>query len=736
MPEEPGRLAALTTCGLLDSAPEPGFDHIVALACDLLRVPIATISLVDAERQWFKARVGIDKAETPRDISFCAHAILGDAAFVVPDARLDPRFAASPLVTGEPFARFYAGVPLRVDGHAIGTLCVIDRVPRDGLTDRQLRQLHDLAELARDRIEVARRERARAVGQGRFERMLSQSPTAAICADADDVIISWNAAATALFGHAASDAIGQPLYIIIPPRLRGSHAVGFGNAVASGRSRLNGKAVEICGIHRNGHEIPLEVSLSMWTEAGKPTFGALVRDISERHRAQEQLRRLALVDTLTGLPNRNALHQRLQVALAAEASRPESGAALMMLDLDDFKDVNDSLGHSAGDQLLVAAARRLAAAIGDRGYLGRLGGDEFAVLLPGCADPLAAGEVADDVIGAFKQPFEIGDQLVYVGTSIGIALYPAHGQDDESLFSRADLALYQAKADGGGARRFFVPAMQEASQARRRLSAELQGAFVDQEFTLLYQPQVRIGDGRIVGAEALLRWQHPRHGLLVPSIFLRVLESGPLAVLVGDWIIATACAQAARWRAEGLGPIRIGVNLFAAQVRDRRIVAAVRAALARNDLAAESLELEITENIVLREDDTIAAVLAELRDIGVGIAFDDFGTGFASLSMLKNYPLTKLKIDRSFVRHIDSDVGDSAIVEAVIGLAGTLGLGVIAEGIESAEQEAAVRRLGCDEGQGYHYGRPIAADAFAALLRADRPVGRDRGAGARSARRP
>jgi diguanylate cyclase (GGDEF)-like protein/PAS domain S-box-containing protein len=539
--------------------------------------------------------------------------------------------------------------------------------------------------------------------QRRYEQMLASSATAAVCAGADNLIVSWNTAAEQLFGYNADQAIGQSLSIIIPERLRAAHDAGLARAVKTGRARLAGHSVDILALHANGSEIPVDLSLSIWFEAGKPMFGALLRDIGDRHSAKQRLEHLAHCDTLTSLPNRNALHEHL----TADVGRVP--CSLLLLDLDGFKHVNDSLGHSVGDQLLAAVAARLTAVARPAEFVARLGGDEFAMFLPDCADPLILHELADRIFNVLHSPFELAGQSIYVGTSIGIAMSPKDASDVEQLLSSADLALYSAKSDGGGVRTFFAREMQNTSEQRHRLGSELRRALANHEFELWYQPQVSLSDNSLAGVEALLRWRHPDHNLLTPQAFIEVLEHSAIAEEVGDWIVEQACAATADWRRVGLGSLRVGVNLFAAQLRSGRLFEVVSSALQKHGLSPDQLELEITENTVLRHSNQSTKALRKLKSIGVGVAFDDFGTGFASLSLLQRYPLTRLKIDRSFVARIDRKAGDAAIVKAVVGMAKSLDLMVIAEGVETAEQEAALVLLGCDEAQGYRYGRPMPA---------------------------
>lgn len=558
----------------------------------------------------------------------------------------------------------------------------------------------------------------------RYEQMLASSATAAVCAGPDNLIRSWNSAAEDLFGHSAAQAIGQPLSLIIPERLRAAHDAGLARAVQSGRARLVGHSVEILALHANGSEIPIDLSLSMWFEAGKPMFGALIRDIADRHSAKKRLEHLAHCDTLTSLPNRHALRDRL----AADIGKIP--CSLLLLDLDGFKHVNDSLGHSLGDQLLTAVAARLSGAVKPAEFIARLGGDEFAIFVSNCEDPLALDELATRIHKVFERPFELAGQSIYVATTIGIAISPKDAIEADHLLSSADLALYSGKSDGGGVRKFFNREMQSDAERTHRLGTELRQAFDLDQFELWYQPQVSLSDNSLIGFEALLRWRHPDRELLLPLAFLEVLERSAIAEEVGDWILDQSCEAAAKWNRNGLGPLRVGVNLFPTQLRSGRLVEVVSSALRRHNLAPDQLELEITENTVLRHSYPSTRALKKLRDLGVGVSFDDFGTGFASLSLLQEYPLTRLKIDRAFVAKVDRSPSDAAIVKAVIGMSESLGLAVIAEGVETAGQEAALVRLGCHEAQGYRYGRPLPAADVIRVYREGISVDKKRAASA------
>ncbi len=430
------------------------------------------------------------------------------------------------------------------------------------------------------------------------------------------------------------------------------------------------------------------------------------------------MRRLAHHDQLTGLPNRVLLQEELARLLARCGGQPTS---VVLFDLDEFKDVNDTLGHSTGDQLLIEVGRRFMQVADERpavGLASRLGGDEFVVILPDCGDPLCIKEIVDLMLKRLNEPFLINDQLVHLGASAGVAIAPQDGMGVDEMIANADLALYQAKADGGRITRFFMPVLRAQAQVRRSLGLELRRAFVDNEFEIHFQPQIRLSDQAVVGAEALLRWRHPERGMLSPALFIDTLAASPIASGVGRWIIRAACQQAAAWRRDGLPLERIGVNLFPSQAYDETLLRDVMEALHDFGLPAHALELEITENIALNREDS--TVLQRLHQAGVKLAFDDFGTGYASLSYLTRLPLSRIKIDRSFVAKITSDPQDAAIVRSLIAMAHNLNLGVIAEGVETSQQAAFLSHERCEEAQGYLYARPLPAEEFSAYLRAQR----------------
>ena len=707
LPNEGERLSALQQYDLIGSDVDLGLETVITLARNLFQVPIATVSLVGDDKQFFLGAQGLPVCETGRDVSFCAHALGRSEVFVVADARADPRFADNPLVTGEPHIRFYAGVPLRSPvGQDVGTLCIIDRQPRVGFSDADKATLRMLSTFVLEKLELRRLEVAREQGQSRFENIAATSPDGIICIDDKGLVTFWNAAAEQLFGHSAQEATGGNIDLIVPAAMRGGHGEGLHRVAAGGKPRLIGTSVKLDAEHRSGRIFPIELSLSMWHDRGLANFGAIIRDMTERRANEERLHRLAHLDALTGLPNRSQLFSRI-----AEQITVGEPMTVMLLDLDGFKAVNDTLGHSAGDKVLQQVAGRIVECVRAGDTVARLGGDEFAVLRPSCPGGKSLADELGCLLRSVASSLDVDGHQVTIGTSIGVACFPDHGEQAEDLLSAADLALYQAKADGRLCYRFFEPKLRDRATQGRMLDGELRRATTRGEFKLFYQPQVSIDDGRLIGAEALLRWQHPTRGLLSPHDFLAGLEASTVAEEAGEWIIATAIRQAAIWRRRWPA-FTMAVNLFGAQFRDGHLADKVLATLQRHRLPPQALELEITENIILRHDDTMMAPLRHLRDAGVNIAFDDFGTGYASLSLLKRYPLTKLKIDRSFTTDLDGGEIGGAIVNAIISMARSLSLKVIAEGVETRWQADLLRAAGCNLAQGYLYGVPEDAEAF------------------------
>ena len=432
--------------------------------------------------------------------------------------------------------------------------------------------------------------------------------------------------------------------------------------------------------------------------------------------ANRQLRHLATHDSLTGLPNRVLLEDRVAQAIA-HADRDGTQFALILLDLDRFKLVNDSLGHRAGDELLKEVAHRLTAVARGIDTVARQGGDEFVLVVSPVATREDAEGIARRAIAALESPVRISDVDVHTSPSIGIAFYPADGASSETLFAHADAAMYCAKQRGRNNIQSFAPGMNQATQERVKLESELHAALSAGQFELHYQPKVATATGSIHGVEALIRWRHPERGLIPPVEFIPLAEEIGLIEAIGGWVVHEACRQAKAWQLSGLPPIRVAVNLSASQFRHGTLVETIRSALAAADIPPNMLEVELTESAVMSDPEESVTILEQLSQMGVIVSVDDFGTGYSSMSYLRRFPIDKLKIDRAFISEIISRPDDASIVRAIVSLAHSLRLKVVAEGVETAEQLDVLRSLGCDQYQGYHFSPALRAEQFEALFR-------------------
>jgi diguanylate cyclase (GGDEF)-like protein/PAS domain S-box-containing protein len=465
----------------------------------------------------------------------------------------------------------------------------------------------------------------------------------------------------------------------------------------------------------DGSHVFVDLLASTCEAAGRRLAQFNLRDISERKQSEARIRYLALHDALTGLPNRTMFFDRLSSELA-RARRSGGASALLVIDLDHFKQVNDSLGHLVGDQLLEAVSDRLLQCLRDTDTAARVGGDEFVVALSDIGTRERAEEVAERVLAALAEPFELEGQRAHISASIGISLFPEDGDSPRALFQAADTAMYGAKKDGRNTCRRYTHELNVPGERWRMLSQDVHGACARGEFEVYYQPQISLDHGHVVGVESLLRWNHPGEGLISPIVFIPLLEERGLMVEVGRWVLQEACRQNAAWQARGIAPIRIAVNVSAQQFYRGDLVRTVRDALAESGLAPCWLELELTESLTLDDTDATLRIMRELKELGIALSLDDFGTGWSALGYLSRFPLDRIKIDRTFVRDMETDGGTAAIVQSILDLARTLGLDCVAEGVETEQQRARLSRGACPNMQGFLFSEPVRASEMLRIL--------------------
>ncbi|WP_332876261.1 putative bifunctional diguanylate cyclase/phosphodiesterase [Massilia sp. S19_KUP03_FR1] len=559
-------------------------------------------------------------------------------------------------------------------------------------------------------------------------RVFNNAHNAMLVLDADQHVLALNRAFTELSGLQKDAVVGKPapgLFGIIDERAEtrtdaktaaGAEAAQLRRVWHSAASQGHWEG-ELAVVRGDGQSSPVWLALTAIREPAGivNSYVAVLTDISERKAVEQRARHQAEHDALTGLPNRVLFLDRLQQALA-KVKRQHNRFALMFLDLDNFKGINDNHGHHAGDAVLQQVALRLTQCVRGVDTVCRLGGDEFVVLLADSGGADQAAHVATTIMGALAQPMHASGQELRLTVSIGIAICPNDGEDEDTLLRHADAAMYHAKQNGRSAFQFFSADMNAHVQARVQLENQLRAALINGEFVLEYQPEIDMASGHVVAAEALIRWRHPQRGLLLPGDFLAVAEDCGLAVPIGNWVLHEACRQAKVWRDGGLG-MTVAVNLSASQFIDHLFIDTVDHALLSTGLPADALELEVTEAVIMRGDAATGATMTALTERGVHLTVDDFGTGYSSLSWLRRFPLSKLKIDRSFVDDIVSDPNEAGMIPAIIAVARSLKLKVLAEGVETDEQLRFLVEHGCDEYQGYIAAPPALVPNFTVRLR-------------------
>lgn len=661
------------------------------------------MNLVGDHSVFFAASHGITDFNASRDFSFCAHAINETGIMVVEDAALDDRFHDNPLVKGG-LIRFYAGVALRSpSGHALGALCVIDSQPHSEFPNSDRERLVQLARLVSDRLELRRMEVAATASAETFRNRSAISPNAVISCDARKTILSCNAVAEQLFGLRPEVLAGPSLHGLIDPHDHDRVA----DVMHAALSRPIGPAASHVVRMRmaDGTWTSVMLHCTCWSEGQEPRLGVVIQNMAGDPNSAPRPDASAHLDTVTGLIKLERLFDALGPML-------DSGQEIgfIAIGLAGLSDISNTLGHVASDMVLREVSRRLQIFVPGAGFLARTGGEEFGLVVA-TRDPIALASYGRDINLLLAEPSWVDGHEIRLGSCCGIATAPDHARNPDDLVGNAELALEQARTSGWGGVSLYVPQLRAQAVARRLALADLHRALAENQFEIDYQPQVRLSDQSLIGAEALLRWRHPLRGRLSPADFLPLLESSSLAADVGNWVLDRACSQVALWR-RTRPDLGISINLFAGQFQSGNLPNIVAQTMARHGLPADAVEIEITENIVLDRQDGVLQQMLELRALGVRMSFDDFGTGFASLNLLRNFPISHLKIDKSFVQTARSSIKDQTIIISLIGMGHKLGLKVTAEGIENAKIAQWLLKQKCDQGQGYFFGKPCSPREF------------------------
>ena len=708
------RLRTLNDTGILDTPPDPAFDRLTRLAATIFNVPIAYVSFVDRSRQWLKSNHGFSVTETPRNGSFCAHTILDEQVTVVLDARLDPRFSTSPLVCGPPHVRFYAGAPLTTsDGLNLGSFCIVDTEPRSEFTCAQAEVLRTLADLAREATEAHQRtlalQETAAEARGRYALVSRATLDGVWDWDIKTNTVYYSPRWQYLMGYPEGEYTADLSYWMehIHPEDR--------TGVEEELDRhLNGISCRFRSEHRVRH------CDGSWR-------WVMVRGLAESSASGARSRMAGSLmdvttdktsDPLTGLVNRIFLRDQISRLIHRCEAAGNWNFAVLFLDVDRFKRINDRFGHLIGDIILCCIANRLKEGVSRihpraESMVARFAGDEFVILLDDVRDGQEAKLVADRLAFALNAPITCEGEQITPGVSIGVAIARPDHRTPEDYLHNADLAMYRAKATGRGSAVLFDPNMQKETMERLELEAALRLAIDGEQLRVQYQPQIGLSTGKLIGCEALVRWQHPKLGLLAPAAFIDLAEEMNIISAIDRWVMENACRQLAEWRQTPLGAdLTVSVNISGQHLCAGGLTDVVTDLLRRHNLPSGALILELTESVLMEDVPGSIRLMQELRSVGVGLHMDDFGSGYSSFKHLYELPFDTLKIDRSFMKKLLEDPQAKNIVEGIIGLAHTMNLSVIAEGIETPEQAHTLSAMGCDSGQGYFFDRPITPALF------------------------
>jgi diguanylate cyclase (GGDEF)-like protein/PAS domain S-box-containing protein len=560
----------------------------------------------------------------------------------------------------------------------------------------------------------------KSVGREHYRVLFERAPYAIAILDKDGLVIRVNEEFSRLFQFEEQPCVGRRIDELVAPTTRDSGRISFSVEAM----RHSCVAVEARCINRHGTPVDVSIlSKPIDTETGEPAIYIIFQNISGRRKKDEDLRYVAYHDALTGLPNRKAFYDHLDDLLRHSGRRNSDLTwALMFLDLDKFKQVNDALGHDTGDKLLTSVAARLKGCLRETDHLFRLGGDEFTVILTNLNRDIDVARVARKLIATFARPFSLDGHEIFTATSIGISVYPNDGWDVANLVKNADMAMYAAKGKGGGVYRFFTEEMNRKAQYRLKMENALRKALDRKELTVYYQPLVT-ESRRIVGVEALLRWHHPDMGIILPSDFIRITEETGIIVAVGQWVLQQACAQTKRWHDMGFADLFVSVNLSARQLYETGFEQMVIDTLQKSGLPPNRLKLEVTESSVIQNPELCISKMQNLRSLGVSFAIDDFGTGYSSLSYLKRFPIDSLKIDRSFVADAMNSKGDQEIIKTIIAMARNLNIATVAEGVETSAQKEFLTDHGCESMQGFLFAHPVPVNQIKTLLENQQATG-------------
>ena len=551
----------------------------------------------------------------------------------------------------------------------------------------------------------------------KLEAIFGSSIDALVQMDFDGHITGWNEQSEKIFGWSAEEILDKRIVdTIIPQRYRVAHEKGMKRFLESGETSVMDNVIEIHALHREGHEFPVEISVSVVDSPDLQEFSAYIRDISERKHAETVIWNQANFDSLTALPNSNLLLQKLEHEIRS-CDRSNQSLALMYLDLDRFKDVNDSLGHKMGDQLLIEISERLQKIVREIDTVSRLGGDEFAIILGNIDDQLAVQPVCQELLDSLSRPFQFDNEKVFLTASIGVTFYPQDAKNIEGLQRNADQAMYAAKAEGSNRYIFFKPELQQRALRKRKMIGDLRKAIDLDQLEIYYQPVIDLASGELHKAEALLRWHHPESGIISPTVFKPIAEETGLIAEIGSWVFYNAIEQAHRWRELFRPDFQVSINTSPMQwIDDAAAMSQWFEHLKKQGISGHAICIEITEGLLVDARDRVTNRLLDFSEAEIQISIDDFGTGYSSMSNLKRFDIDYLKIDQSFVRNLDLDQNDLELCEAIVAMAKKMDIQVIAEGVENESQDRILKEFGCDFAQGYLYSRPLPLNEFENLL--------------------